>query len=101
MTLKELIISDIKTIHLNPDDFADVFTNARTALNINVIFDKEFVVIVEDIETSAPVITCADADIPGVEYGDLFTDTNTSIVYKVVGIQPDNTGVTLLVLSLD
>jgi hypothetical protein len=81
--------------------FADDFVNARTGLTITVIFDKEFVVIIEDVEDSAPAMTVADTDIPGVRHGDTFTHVDTAIIYNVAGIQPDGTGITLIVLSQD
>jgi hypothetical protein len=100
MTLKDQLITDIKTILLNTNDFADTFTNARTATNINVIFDKEFAVVVDDVESSAPTLIVSDVDIPGIQHGDLFTNIADSIVYRVAGIQPDGTGITLVILSL-
>ncbi len=101
MTLKDLIATDIKNIFLNTDDFADEFVNARTALTISTIFDNEFQVIIDDVETTAPAITVADVDIPGVLHGDIFTRVEDSTVYNVTGIQPDGTGATVLVLSQD
>jgi hypothetical protein len=86
---------------MNSDDFADEFTNARTATNINVIFDKEFVVVIDDVEASTPAITVADVDVPGITHGDLFTNVDTAIVYNVTGIQPDGTGITLVTLTLN
>ncbi len=101
MTLKDVMDADIKTVFLNADDFADEFVNDRTILTINALFDNEFIVVVDDVESTTPAITVADTDVLGVQHNDLFTDVVTSIVYKLVGIQPDGTGFTLLVLSQD
>ena len=79
--------------------FADDFVNARTGLTISVLFDKEFTVIIEDVEDSAPAITVADTDIVGIKHGDTLTHVDTATVYSVIGIQPDGTGMTLVVLS--
>lgn len=81
--------------------FADDFVNGRTGLTISVLFDKEFTVIIEDVESAAPAITVADTDIPGIRHGDTFTEVSTSTVYNVVGKQPDGTGMTLVILSQD
>ena len=70
-------------------------------LIISVIFDKDFVLIVDDIESLTPAITCAAEDIPGVLHGDIFTEVSTSVDYNVIGNQPDNTGLTVLLLSQD
>jgi hypothetical protein len=99
MTLRERIESDIKNVFMNNNHFADDFVNARTGLTISVLFDKEFIAIIEDVESAAPAITCADTDIPGVLHDDLFTYVDTAVVYKVIGKQPDGTGLTLLLLS--
>lgn len=101
MTLRERIANDIKTVFMNSEQFGDDFVNNRTGLTISVLFDKEFIAIIEDVEGSAPAITCADSDIPGVLHDDIFTDVSTAIAYKVIGKQPDGTGLTLLLLSQD
>lgn len=93
--------ADIKNVFLNPKDFAHTFLNDRTGLEINVIFDNQFVVVIEDVEDTAPAITVADTDVLSMAHGDIFTDMDTSITYNVVGIQPDNTGFTVLILSED
>jgi len=100
MTLKDLLTSDIKTIFMNSDDFADEFLNARTGLTIGAIFDKEFIVVIDDVESSTPAITVADTDVPSIAHDDLFTNTETSVVYKVTGIQPDGNGLTLVTLLI-
>ncbi len=99
MTLRDQIKEDNKNIFMNPDDFGHPFFNVRTALDIDVIFDNAFAVIIEDVESSAPAITADDTDIVGVRHGDVFTDLETSISYKVIGIQPDGTGMTVLILT--
>ncbi len=101
MTLKDLINTDIKNIFLNTNDFADEFVNARTTITINTIFDNEYQVIIDDVETTAPVIIVAEIDVPGVLHGDVFTRVEDSTVYNVTGIQPDGTGLIVLVLSQD
>jgi hypothetical protein len=101
MTLKDVINADVKNVFMNPNDFAFTFLNDRTRLEINVIFDNQFVVVIEDVEDTAPAITVADTDVLSVARGDIFTDMETAIVYNVVGIQPDNTGFTILILSQD
>lgn len=101
MTLRERIVDDIKTVFMNSEQFADDFVNNRTGLTISALFDKEFIAIIEDVESAAPAITCADSDVPGVLHNDTFTEVSTLVVYKVIGKQPDGTGLTLLLLSVN
>ncbi len=98
-TLKETITADIINVFMNTDDFAEGFTFSRTALSVASIFDNEFTVIVDDVESSAPAITVNDSDITGIIHGDTFTRDSDSTVYNVIGIQPDGTGVTVVILS--
>ena len=53
------------------------------------------------METSRPAISVKTTDVPGIEHDDTFTRALDSVVYKVIGIQPDETGMTLIVLSQD
>ena len=49
------------------------------------------------VETSSPEFTCKTSDVPGVAHGNEITINNK--VYKVIGVQPDNAGLTTLILS--
>ncbi len=101
MTLRERIVSDIKNVFMDNTKFADDFVNNRTGLTISGLFDKEFIVIIEDVESAAPAMTVADTDIPGIRHGDTFVHVDTAITYNVVGKQPDGTGMTLVIFSQD
>jgi hypothetical protein len=103
MTLKTVMNADITNVFLNPNDFADDdgFLFSRTAAIVNAIFDNEFAVILDDIETSKPAISVKDTDVPGMLHDDTFTRILDGVVYKVIGIQPDGSGMTLVVLSQD
>lgn len=101
MSLNDIIEADAKNVFMNKDDFAREFTNTRTGLTINVLFDNAFIVVIGDVETTRPAITVASVDVPGVLHEDTFTNLTTSIVYKVKNIQPDGEGHTLLILSQD
>lgn len=76
-------------------DFAQSVTVAGTGLL--AIFDHAFI---EDlaIEGEAPILHCKSADLPGnLAHGDAVTVATAS--YTIVGIQPDGTGVTILILE--
>lgn len=101
MALRDIISTDIKNIFMNSNDFAEPFTFSRSGLTINAIFDDEFLVVIDGVESSRPIITVADSDIAGIKHADTFTRTGTSIIYNVIGIQPDGTGMTMIILSQD
>lgn len=99
MTLKDDITADLGTF-LNTGEFAvDITFGAGT---IKGIFDNEFIESNQDeisVEDLQPQVIVKSSDIPGLAHGD--TMTIESVVYNVVGIQPDGTGLTLVILSKD
>jgi len=64
---------------------------------ISGVFDNKFVEVngVEDVH---PVFTCRTADVPGVAQGSAITVNGTA--YTVVGVQPDGTGMSMLLLEV-
>ncbi len=99
MTFKNDLTNDLD-IFLNSDEFAvDVTYNSAT---IQGIFDDEFTSAVEGemgIESSVPQVLVKTSDVPNVAHNE--TMTINSVVYNVIGIQPDGTGMTLILLSQD
>ncbi len=99
MTFKDDLTNDLD-IFLNSDEFAvDVTYLAAT---IQGIFDAEFSSAVQSelgIESTAPQVTVKTADVPNVAHGQ--TMEINSVVYQIIGIQPDSTGMTLILLSED
>ena len=101
-TLDDIMDDDLENVFFNTNDFAKQFTFSRVpATPVNAIFNNAFVVVVDDVESLSPAIEVSTADIPGVIHGDTFTNIETSVVYNVIGIQPDGTGMTVVVLSQD
>ena len=49
------------------------------------------------VETSQPIVTVESAKVPGVAHGDVITIESEN--YNVVGVRPDGTGITELVLE--
>lgn len=79
---------------LNADELA---TNATIgALTVAGIFDNQFVEVL-GVEGLRPIFTCAASDVPSIGHGDNVTINST--LYKVVGVQPDGTGLTSLILE--
>jgi len=92
---------------------SDVFTEAMTDIlededigvdaiyggeTIRALFQNGFVVI-NGVETTAPMAECLDTDINGV--GHDATITVNGVTYTVIGIQPTGHGTTKLILSED
>lgn len=67
---------------------------------VTVIYDNEFKMAVPmgaDIESSNPTAIALSSDVEGLAHGD--SVEIREITYKIVGIKPDGTGFTVLVLS--
>ncbi len=101
VTLRETIDADVKNVFMDVEGFAEGFTFSRTSLSVAAVFDDEFTVVVDDVESTSPAIMVADSDIPGIIHGDTFTRDSDSTIYNVAGIEPDGTGITVVLLSQD
>ncbi len=99
MTFKDDLEDDLD-IFLDDEEFAvDVILNSVT---IQGIFDNEFLQALEDnigVETTHPQGQFKTSDVSSAVHGD--TMTINSVVYNIIGIQPDGTGMTLILLSED
>lgn len=98
-TFKEDLTSDLD-VYFNEDEFAvDVTYNAAT---IQGIFDDEFTSAIDGdigVETTDPQVLVRTSDVVGALHGE--TMTINSVVYNIIGIQPEGTEVTLILLSKD
>ena len=99
MTFKNDLTNDLD-IFLDVNEFAvDVIFKSNT---IQGIFDNEFLAVVEDeigVETTVPQCQFNTSDVSSAAHGDVMTIN--SIDYNIIGIQPDGTGMTLILLSED
>ena len=68
---------------------------------ISGIFDNEYIGVSAggdiDVESASPAFTCQTSDVPSADHGD--TLVVNSVTYTVRGVQPDGTGMTVLVLE--
>lgn len=95
MTLKADILTDLAAAFLNSDDFAvDAVLNSTTT--IPAIFDNA-IRILNGVESLGPEAWCASSDVANVVHGNTLEISGTT--YYVIGIQPDGTGMTLILLS--
>lgn len=100
MTFKNDLTTDMDVL-LDKDEFAEEFVFSRSGLTINAIFDNEFETVVDSVETTVPMVLVKDSDIIGILQGDKMTSVSNSVVYNVIGIHPDGTGLTFVILSRD
>lgn len=99
MTFKTDLTNDLD-IFLNSNEFAiDITYNSTT---IQGVFDAEFSSAVEGemgIESTVPQVLVKTSDVSSAVHGE--TMTINSVVYNIIGIHPDGTGMTLILLSED
>lgn len=71
------------------------------ATTIQGIFDNDYQEVIDDsgvgAESSQPVFLCRTADVSSAAHGDTLVVNSTN--YVVRGVQPDGTGMTLLMLE--
>jgi|TARA_Y100000289_G_scaffold41463_1_gene41095 hypothetical protein len=90
------------------ENFFDTETHGSTATvtingtgsSISVIINKEYFAIAGesvDVDGTQPVVTCRSSDVTGIDTDD--TITIDSVTYNIVNIQPDGTGITVLILQ--
>ncbi len=99
MTFKSDLTDDLDIFFDNSEFAIDILYNAAT---IQGIFDNEFFEVVEGsigVETTIPRVLVKSSDVVGAAHDE--TMTINSIDYNIVGVQPDGTGLTLIILSVD
>ena len=68
--------------------------------SIKVILNREYFAVdgeSVDVVAGKPLAHCRSSDVTGVDTDDSLTISGTT--YSIVNIQPDNTGVTILILQ--
>ena len=85
---------------LQTDDFASAATFDGST--INVILDREFLAQTVNgevgIESTRPIVHCKASDVESATHGDRIKIGTQR--YRIDGIEPDNTGFTVMVLSV-
>jgi len=103
MSLLDIIDDDISEVFLNTDDFAKaaVWTSqGGAATDINVIFDDEYTgtnLGTGEIDTAAPQVRAETSVVLTMAQGDVIVIDSTT--YYVKSVQPDGTGVSMIILS--
>ena len=107
MTLKTDMTTDLDDIFFLNDEFSEDLTltpAGMAARTIKGIFDEPFEAVspaTGEVETTAPAVIVMTSDVSGVvNHGDIITRPGGTR-YEIIGIRPDGTGVTELLLSRD
>lgn len=88
------------------DDVAGFFVDfgepaiLKDGREITILFDSPFFNVTAmgiDIEASKPTAVAKSADVLETVHGD--TLKYKSVTYTIIGVQPDGTGITVLILS--
>ena len=93
------------SVFFDADDFGTDATytpSGGSAVTIRVIFDDVFHAVSPqegEVEVSGPQALARTADVPSAGHSD--TLAVHGVTYKVIGVQPDGSGLTLLTLSKD
>lgn len=82
------------SVFFSTAEFADGVTYNGAA--VTGIFDNAYFES-EGIQGSQPVFTCPTAFVPNALHGDEMV--RSGVTYRVVGVEPDGTGITLLRLE--
>lgn len=82
-------------LFFNTTDFAVAATYNGSDI-VHGILGKTYIAI-NDVESAAPSFTCSAVDVPHAKHGD--TLVINSIIYNVVGVKPDGTGIMTLILE--
>lgn len=93
MTLSTDLTGDLPAM-LDTDEFAVAATIG--AGTVDGIFDNAFV-SVEGIEGTHPIFLCEASEVSSVVHDN--TVVIGAVTYKVKGIEPDGTGMTMLILE--
>lgn len=97
---------DVETMLSDTDGFGTLGIWTHTVdseeveTEVRGIFDDAFTGLsayTGQVETSSPQFSVASADVVGIEHGD--TITINSQIYTVKGLQPDGTGLTVIILK--
>lgn len=83
--------------YLRTGDFGTAAVYSGSGATINGILDAEYLEPMGRVQASQPVFTCSTADVASATHGQTLTVGAT--VYKIVGVEPDGTGMTVLRLE--
>jgi len=86
------------TAFFSTDDFGTSAVYSGTGSTINGIFDAAYAEALDGmVQGSQPAFVTRTADVPSATHGQTITISGTA--YKIVGVEPDGTGLTLLRLE--
>lgn len=85
------------SVFFRTEDFGTAAVYSGSGATINGILDAEYEEPMGRVQASKPVFVCRTSDVPSAAHAQ--TLTIGAQVYKIVGVEPDGTGITLLKLE--
>lgn len=85
------------SLYLRTADFGTAAVYSGSGATINGILDADYDEAMGRVQASTPLFACATADVANATHGQTLTVGAT--VYKIVGVEPDGTGMTVLRLE--
>lgn len=85
------------SLYFRIDDFGTSAVYSGSGATIKGILDAEYNEAMGRVQASQPVFACATTDVASATHGQTLTIGAT--VYKIVGVEPDGTGMTVLRLE--
>lgn len=85
------------SLYFQTGDFGTAAVYSGTGATINGILDAEYDEAMGRVQASSPVFACATSSVASATHGQTLTVGAT--VYKIVGVEPDGTGMTVLRLE--
>lgn len=85
------------SVFLRTEDFGTAAVYSGSGETINGILDTEYEEPMGRVQAYKPVFTCRTSDVASASHGQTLTIGAT--VYKIRGVEPDGTGITLLKLE--
>lgn len=85
------------SVYFREADFGTAAVYSGSGETVTGILDSEYLEPMGRVQASQPVFLCRTADVPSATHGQTLTVGET--VYKLVGVEPDGTGTTVLRLE--
>jgi hypothetical protein len=85
------------SVFFRTEDFGTAAVYSGSGATINGIFDTEYEEPMGRVQAYKPIFVCRTSDVPTASHGQ--TLVIGAVTYKIRGVEPDGTGITMLRLE--